>query len=64
MPNISKVLIVKNLVIPATPEMGAAPKLDKHKAESISPGDTVTVQGESLTSSPSKVIFKIYSPAS
>jgi len=50
---------VKNLVIPATPEMGATPKLVFDYEESTSPGETVTVQGESMMSSPFSEIVKV-----
>lgn len=52
----SNVLIAKYLVIPATEDKGAAPRVVMDLVASISPGDTVTFQGEFLIGKPNKVM--------
>ena len=59
----SKVVMVKNLVTPATLVMGAAPNVVILLLASMSPGMTSTSQGESLIWIPSRVIVRVYVPA-
>lgn len=56
-------VILKNLVTPASVVMGAAPSEVVDLVASTSPGATVTVQGEPLIGEPSKVIESVYVPA-